>query len=535
MSNSLSAGLAGLRAHQQYIDVVGNNIANANTPGYRGQRALFSELLAATIRPAGGPGANVGGTNPMQVGLGVRIGSIATDTGQGGLISTGRSLDLALEGAGFFVLSDGVQRYFTRIGSFGFDSNQDLVDTRTGLRVLSPGSQPIRIDATQTLPAKPTTKVTFQGNLPAKVTGPKAQVLTTAGAFLDTSDAPAVGTTDLSDLKDNSVDYVDGDTITITGTDSDGSAISATFTYGAGNDGTTVDDLVTFINSQFTGATVSLETDGNLKFTSNTPGPSSIGLQIKNDPKTSWATHAFSTTTTGTGPDKVDTSIEIFDAAGISHNVTLQFERQTDGSWNLNASMPEDDGTVDVADITNIQFGADGTFSGVFGATTELQFSFTGQPGVQSVAIQLGTPGSTSGVTQYGDEATAQAKAQDGFGAGVLTTMSFNGAGKLIGFFSNGVQQELAQIAVATFANQEGLTRQGETMYTETANSGVAILGSAQSGSAGVVRAGSLESSNVDIAREFVNLIEAQRGFQANARVISATDQLLAELVNIIR
>lgn len=532
MGSSLSAGLAGLRASQEYIDVVGNNIANANTPGYRGQRAAFSELLAQTIRPAIGPGNNLGGTNPVQVGLGVKIGSVSTDTSQGGLISTGRALDLAIEGHGFFVLSDGIQRYFTRVGSFGFDANEDLVDSRTGLKVLSPQGTAIHVDSNQIVNAKPTANISFSGNLPAEIGGPKVQILTSSTPFKSSGTA-VTGTTDLKDLDDNTVDYVNGDTFTIAGTDADGTVVNATFTYGT--DGTDVADLITFINSKYSGGVATLETDGNIKFTANNPGASKLSLQITSDPKTLWGAHSFAVTTKGKDKDTATSSIEVFDDAGIGHNISLKFERQIDNSWTMVASMPTADGTIPTDTITKIQFGSDGSFSGVFGSTTQLSFQFAGQTSAQSVSINLGTVGGTDGLTQFGASTSAQAKSQDGYTAGSLASVNFNSNGELVGFFSNGIQQTLAQIGLGGFANQDGLIRSGDTNYAETPNSGTAVIGTAQSGGLGVIRPGALESSNVDIAREFVNLIEAQRGFQANARVISATDSLLAELVNIIR
>ncbi len=534
MASSLSSGLAGLRAHQQFIDVVGNNIANANTPGYRGQRATFSELLAQTLRPASGPSATAGGTNPMQVGLGVRLGSIVTNTSQGGLIATGRTLDLAIEGNGFFALTNGTQRLYSRIGTFGFDINEDLVDTRTGFKVLSPSGATIQIDSGQVVPAKATTQVDFKGNFPAKVTGPKAHVLTTATPFSNTTlGTPATATTDLNDLADNTIDYVPGDTITITGTDVDGTAISATFTYGT--DGTTLGDLTSFIDTQLTGATATIAADGSLVFSASAAGVSQMSIQIATDGKTAWSSHAFATTTAGTAPDEVVTSIEVYDPAGLPHNVTLTFARQVSGSWTLTATMPASEGTVTGGTITGIQFGSNGSFAGVTGPTSSLQFSFVNQPATQSIALDFGTIGGNAGLTQFGDEASAQAKSQDGYGAGTLASLSLNGNGEILGFFSNGVENVLGQVGVATFANQEGLVREGDTLYGETANSGIAVLGTGGTGGVGFVRSGALEGSNVDIAREFVNLIEAQRGFQASARVISTTDQILAELVNIVR
>jgi flagellar hook protein FlgE len=296
-----------------------------------------------------------------------------------------------------------------------------------------------------------------------------------------------------------------------------------------------VNDLINFLNSQFTGATASLLPDGNIQLTANAPGTSQLSLQLSNDAKTTWADHGFVTTVAGAEPDKVTSSIEVFDNAGVGHNVTLTYERQLDGTWTLTADMPASEGQVISGTIAGIQFASNGAFTGVFGPSTQLQFQFTGQPANQSVSIDLGTPGGFDGITQFGDTKTLQAKSQDGYAAGELASMNFNGDGDLIGFFSNGEQKLLAEIGVATMSNQEGLSRSGDTLYMETPNSGSVVLTKGQAGKAGAVRSGVLESSNVDIAREFVNLIEAQRGFQANARVISATDSLLAELVNIIR
>ncbi|MFN0206500.1 MAG: flagellar hook-basal body complex protein, partial [Planctomycetota bacterium] len=474
MSSSLSAGLAGLRASQEYIDVVGNNIANANTPGYRGQRASFSELLAQTIRPAIGPGSNIGGTNPIQIGLGVRVGNIVTDVSQGGLISTGRSLDLAIEGQGFFVLSDGIQRFFTRVGSFGFDANEDLVDTRTGMKVLSPGGTAIHVESSQVVAAKPTSKIDFAGNLPAEVGGPKSQVLTTSAPFKSGAVAAVPGTL-LNALDDNTTDYVNGDTITVAGTDHDGTVINATFTYGT--NGTTVGDLINFINSSYTGGTTALLPDGNLQFTANTPGSSKLSLQITGDAKTTWGAHNLSVTTIGKDKDKAVTSIEVFDAAGIGHNVTLTYERQADSTWTLTATMPTTDGVIQTDTITSIQFAADGSFTGIFGSNVQLSFLFSGQSQPQLINVDFGTVGGTDGITQFGNKASVQAKAQDGYAAGSLTTVNFNSNGELIGFFTNGVQKVLAQVGLASFANQDGLSRSGDTTYAETANSGVAVLG----------------------------------------------------------
>lgn len=536
MSSSLSTGLTGLTASQQYIDVVGNNIANSNTPGYRGQYATFSDLLSETIRPATGPSGTSGGTNPVQVGLGVRLAALIANTAQGALLATGRPLDLAIEGEGFFALTNGTQRLLTRVGSFGLDANGSLVDLRSGFKVLSPTGNTIAINTSDVLPAKASTKIDFAGNLPAKVGGPKAQVMDMASPLvLDTASGggPALLTSNLSNLASNQTDYVNGDTIKVSGLDADGTPVNATFTYGT--NGTTVGDLVNFINANYTGAAAALKADGTIEITANAPGKTPLSLQIDNDPKTVWANHTLEVTTVGSDPDTVTSSIDVFDNAGVRHNVTLTFERQIDGSWTLDGKIPSADGTVVSGTITGIQFGPNGSFAGVFGPATQMQFQFAGQPATQSIDIALGTPGDFDGITQTGDSKTVQAKSQDGYTSGDFVDVSVDTAGNVLGLYSNGQQKTIADIGIATVINQDGLARTGDTNYVETGNSGVAVLTKGGTGKAGLVRSGALEGSNVDIAREFVNLIQAQRSFQANARVISTTNEMLSELVNIVR
>ena len=132
MTNALLSGLTGLRANQNYLDVIGNNLANSNTPGYKSSRVTFSDILSQTLRPASGPSARLGGTNPLQLGRGAVISSIDQNFAQGSLLTTGRTLDLGVQGNGFFVLSDGNEQFFTRVGAFGLDSEEYLVDLRSG-------------------------------------------------------------------------------------------------------------------------------------------------------------------------------------------------------------------------------------------------------------------------------------------------------------------------------------------------------------------------------------------------------------------
>jgi flagellar hook protein FlgE len=278
MSRALLAGVSGLRVHQQMLDVVGNNLANVNTTGFKAQRIRFNELLYQTLKRATGVVSQaVGGTNPIQIGLGVGVAAIDTNLEQGSLEATGRSLDLAIQGDGFFVVHDGVQQLYTRAGAFSIDKDNYLVDSATGYRVQrfgtagegdaqlpqfqTPGDNNIRIPFGTTVPGRATTQIDFRGNLSAAASGPVNEVLTSATPFRDTQfltsqpflttapgNPPATTSTLLADLQGFS--YGGPATITINGTRADGTAIP-TQTLLVNPLITTVGDLVTAIQTAF--------------------------------------------------------------------------------------------------------------------------------------------------------------------------------------------------------------------------------------------------------------------------------------------
>jgi len=656
VSTALYTGLSGLRAHQTYIDVIGNNLANVSTPGFRGSRATFSDLLSFTVRAGSGPGGNFGGTNPLQIGYGAVMSTVDTDLNQGTLQDTGRSLDVALQGRGFFTLTNGLQTFYSRVGAFGIDANRTLVDLRSGLRVVGSTGANISVPVSDTLPARPTTQVSFQGNLPARVGGPLAEIVqsnvalqqgtaaskvatgtagagnqfdlsafagrtvlvsvnggaqqsvtfptatfgagpvnasTVAAAFslqglqvtaddtagtinfdtvrLGTSatlkfdDGPsasglltamglnatlqsgtattALATTDLSAMTSRTAAYAAGDNITISGTNPDGTVFSDTFVYGtgAGQDGTTLGAMIGFLNGTINSAqaTAELTSDGQIRLVATNKAEASMSLFIGdaagNTGSNGWPN--FEISQDGTGPDTAVTSIEIVDAQGRTHPVTLTFTRSTVDStiWDLQAAMDPTEGALTQATIGQIRFNDNGSFNVIGGGTNALSFSWSGISGAQAVTINLGSPGQFDGVAQLGNSATVAAIDQDGFGAGTLLNAGFNNNGQLVGFYSNGQNQVLDTLRISMFSNEGGLLRSGDTLFVESPNSDDAIATTANSAGAGSVSAGQLENSNVDIAREFVNLIEAQRGFQANSRVITTTDEILAELMNIVR
>ncbi len=653
VSTALFTGLSGLRSHQRFMDVIGNNLANVNTPGFWGSRVTFADLLSFTSSPGQGPSGTRGGKNPTQIGLGVQIGSIDANTNQGTFLNTGRSLDVALQGQGFFALSDGRQSLYTRVGSFGVDEQRRLVDLRTGMRVLSETGGEINVPLSGTLPAQQTSNVSFEGTLPAKVTGPLSEIVATtsplfegvaasktttntftdpmnlsalngneftisvnggspqtvtidatklgvaslasvtfadftngvmsqvngitlgvnAGQFtfsteavgekasikfdnksgspltffgLDTiltsgTQSAATGTTALNSLTINSKDYSNGESIRISGTDPAGSKVAGTFVYGT--DGTTVQDFINFINLLYRsggtkGATASLATDGTLQLEADEQGEARLSIFISDDatkPNTTW--NSFKTTRDGTGPDEVTTSIDVYDSLGRSHPVTMILTRDTSDPkvWNLKAELDTADGTLVDGEVRGIRFNDDGSFNIVTDANSNLEFTFSGLAASQTVALEFGQPSTFEGLNMLGDTSTAAATDQDGFPAGSLLNVAFSGDGTLQGYYSNGKTLDIDRLRIVMFPNAAGLQRLGDTLFAESPNSNDPILTSAGNAGSGAVVAGVLENSNVDIAEEFVRLIEAQRGYQANARVITTVDEVLAELINIVR
>jgi flagellar hook protein FlgE len=534
--SALAAGISGLRTSQTALNVIGDNLANLNTPGFKSSRVNFSDDFSQTLRAASAPSASgAGGKNPMQTGLGSRVNSIDVNYSQGSLTPTGRTFDLSLQGDGFFIVTDGSQDYYTRVGSFNLDSNNDLVDGGSGYKVRGTSSN-INLPINTVVPANATTIVDIVGNLDSEMsTGAVAEVVTSTSAFQVSGPSAATQGTPLNSLTVNTTDYVTNDTISVTGKETTGTNVSATFTYGASNDGTTLGDLRDFISANFGTATATIDTSGNILLTADTPGASTHSLTLTDGSGNTGATTFanYSTTTDGSGSTYVAT-ISIFDSQGTSFPVTLTFNKTAVNTWGITASMKPSDGTVSSLGITAINFNTDGSFASVTGNNIMTITLPTGM-GTQNVALNLGTGNSFTGLTQLGGSSSAAALSQDGFEAGFFVSAGVNADGTVDALFSNGQTQTLDQIQLATFSNPSGLSKIGGNLLTPTVASGLAVFRIAGTGNAGTITSGALESSNVDIAEEFTSLIVNQRAFQANARTITTTDEVLQELVNIVR
>ncbi len=559
MSYALSSGVAGLLANQEMLDVAGNNLANINTTAFKASRIGFSALLGQTLAQASQPTSTTGGTNPQQIGSGVGVASITPDTGQGSIVDTGNDLDMAIDGSGYFVVSDGSSDLYTRAGTFGVDADGYLVDTSTGYRVQRVGTtgesdgfqisgdNSIRVPYSMSLPASATSEITITGNLSSDASNTATtQVLSSSLSYTvndgqDVTESTTIGAVDQFTGGAGTGGHMaasDDGVITITGYQSDGTAISSSL---AVTSTTTLGNLITQLNTVLTGATASL-VDGSIRITDDASGYSKSDLALSYAGDGSLETPAYFKATTVGGEEVKNVSITVYDSLGGSHVLSAAFVRtDTANTWDLVlTSVTGDVSNIPIATrrIEGINFDSTtGAYVGM--GTGELgQFALTfahDTSHTQTVDVTLGTAGSFDGITQFAGTSTAVADEQDGYAAGSLQSVSVSDNGVLLGVFSNGVKKDLGVMAVAVFNNPAGLQSIGGSYYSSSGNSGEAILTQATSSGAGSVKGGALEKSNADVATEFVNLIQAQNGYQANARTIKVANEILQELTNLIR
>ena len=560
MADALLAGVSGMKAHQNMIDVAGNNLANVNTTAFKNSRVRFSDLLSETLKDASQPTASIGGTNPQQVGSGVKLASVDKNMSQGSLLTTGQPLDMAIEGDGFFVLNDGQADLFTRVGAMAVDSDYYLVDPATGYRVQRIGSEgveegfqsasstAIRIPYDQALPARGTENVTYNGNLSADEVRMTKNKLRAGMEYTSTSGAAASRDTLLTDLVQGGSTLVDGDVVLLNGTRRDGSAVTdeAFATFGGGVS-QTVEDLLDFINATYANPadptdlwSVATISNGEILVTDVQSGYSLTDLDFSMQAGSTGALEFpkyFQLEEVGAEATR-DTNIEIFDSQGIGHTLSATFVKtSTTNKWDVVLTSITGDIDVTKRRVAGINFLADGTFGSLDDPTNgffTMQFSHNPTSSV-NVTVDLGTMGEMDGLSQVGGPSTAVPNNQDGYAAGWLSSLSASLEGVLVGLFSNGARRDIAALKLATFQNPAALVALGRNYYDASANSGEPVMVKALSGGAGAVHGGSLEKSNVDIANEFVSLIQAQNGFLANARTIRVSNEMLRELTNLIR
>ncbi|WP_294160212.1 flagellar hook protein FlgE [uncultured Selenomonas sp.] len=452
MIRSLFSSVSGLKTHQTRMDVIGNNIANVNTTGFKSSRATFSDTLYQTMTGASSPdGAMRGGTNPKQVGLGVGLAGIDTIFTDASAQQTGVNTDLALSGNGLFVVKQGNETYYTRDGSFSFDEEGNYVLPGSGKYVqgwtadengtMKTNETPdkITVDSNKPMAPKETDTITFKGNV-------------------------ALGKL----------------SVPLTVYDSEGGMSQV------------------YINLEKT-ATI-----GNVKNVDNTWEVKLVSPATRGDGVT--ATPSFETIDNTATPPTI---------TAIQGSFYVKFK--TDGSY---------DGVYDSAN-TRIT------------TTPGLKMTYTssgkGIPANKDITIdfhaltQYSDPKAEKGATSS-DANTAYAHT-NGYASGTLTSVSVDSSGIITGAYSNGEMRNLAQVAVARFTNAAGLTRVGGNLFQLSNNSGEANIKTAAALGC-TITPSALEMSNVDLANEFSNMIVTQRGYQANSKMITVSDEMLETLIN---
>ncbi len=414
MLTSFYTGMSGISANSQAINVIGNNLANINTTGFKGARTSFAELLGSLSYSADG--------NPIQEGLGTTSAGVSPLFTQGSIQTTGRSTDVAMSGSGFFIVSTGSGNAYTRAGNFSFSGTGELVNS-DGFTVLGYMATGGIINANA-----PVSPITIQGsrNLPPKAT-------TTLGITANLDSQAAV-------------------------------------------------------NSTFT------------------------------------------------------TAVQVYDTLGLAHTVTFTFTKTGPTAWDWTASIPSLDTIGGAAGNPPVTIGS-GSFafdgSGVMTAPTANPLLSIANlaDGATNKDITFEVLDS-NGFPRFSGNSGASAVSsvsQDGYTSSTLRDVAIDGEGIIRGIYDNGQVNPLAQLAVANFNNPEGLLKFTGSCFVKAVSSGEPSVGTARTGGRGTVNGSSLELSNVDIAEQFTNLIVAQRGYQANSRVITTTDELYQEAINLKR
>ena len=530
MMRSLFSGVSGLKSHQTRMDVIGNNIANVNTIGYKASRTTFSDMLSQIQSAASAPTDNRGGINPRQIGLGAAVESIDLLFTDSSPQQTGKNTDLALSGNGLFVLRNGDQNFYTRNGAFEFDEAGYYVLPGSGLRVQGWNASTegvlntnalatdVIVPVGKTMEATATTQITYNGNLDKE-------------SRIIAKISPAAGNSAGASL--NNVATREGTTYTSVNVDGV-NAVSAVITF---KDGTsmTVTDGYYEVGHSMPVTTLATVYD-------SLGGKHEVTLLLDKAPKddvTPTDTDALATRTTETDENGDEITVynnrwRCYIAPGIGKlgPASEDFENSYTRSEEL--GNPETDGsgtTGTMSMLTYLYFSDRGRFISN-GTTDEASISFDYFDGNGAASGQQ-TIMNFDGLTQYANNTTSF-PTTNGNTAGVLQSVAVDSGGIITGTYTNGLVRTEAQIAVAQFANASGLTKVGTTIYTESNNTGSANIKTMADFGLSVVAA-ALEMSNVDLANEFAEMIVTQRGFQANSKMTTVADEMLETVVNMKR
>ena len=550
LCSSFYTALTGMNVQQTQVDVIGNNLANANTVGFKASRAMFSTQFSQVVSVGSSPSATSRGTNPMQIGMGATVGSTVPTFTQGSLQTTGTASDLAIQGSGMFCLDDGGgDTLYTRNGSFYLDSNSTLVNgdgyrvqgyqVDSDYNIVQGAVGDLSIPLGDLRAAEETTMAALAGNLnSAGVVGSQGSVLTSQ-ALTDGNGGPAAAdATLLTNLYDGTTQLLTaGDVITLTGHKGSRQLAAETLTVAAGE---TLADLMTFLNgalgiNRSTGVPgtpgASVSAGGEIVIRGNYGEDNALVVQA-GDLTSSGSTGSplsFSVSQTANG-ESVHTSFVAYDSLGqevqIGLTAVLETLAVTGNTFRIYADSADDTDADICVGTATLTFDQQGQLSSSSGTSVEIDRDGTGAATPMTVTLDVSTmTGLASTVSQVG------VTEQDGAPEGALTSFSFDMDGKIQGTFDNGLTRELGQVALARFVNPQGLVAAGDTLYRTGPNSGLAILTAPGTMGVGQIAAGAVELANTDMSQSFVDLMLASAGFTASSRLITTANQMLAEIL----
>jgi len=543
--NSLFAGVSGIRNHQSMLDVIGNNIANVNSIGYKGSRVTFSDTFNQFVRYGTNPTDSSGGTNTFQVGLGMKLNSVDRNWNQGTFERTGITTDLAVQGDGLFVLEKNGETFYSRAGAFIFDANGQLVNPQNGAIVqgkvatedgtIPPGNnlENINIDNNLRLPAVATTDIAWGGNLSSASSKTRSENYVQGGSV---KESMAIGLT----VEESNTVYDElGNKYSFNTTYEKTAADTFNITYELVDSEDTLvmgptTAVAIFDPTDPDGAMLSL--DGN-----NPPVPipivdATLRIDFNFDP-TSVQQKANETLSSSVDDNRESTlisgTVSMFDSLGNAHTLTIKYTKVADNSWTWTTEVPAASGTLSGNTGTITFDPADGSIASISPNPPVMTFTPEGGATPQNIVLDMGD--NFEGITQNANSSVVSALSQNGSASASLTNISIDLNGYIEGVFTNGDSRQLAQILVATFPNRNALTSVGENMFRISANTGEPFVSEPGESSNTTIQSGALEQSNVDLSEEFTRMIVSQRGFQANSRVITVSDELLQEITNLVR
>ncbi len=580
---SFSTALSGLNAATADLNVKSNNIANVNTTGFKASRAEFGDVFATSA---------FGTSSKTAIGSGAVLSNVAQQFNQGNLEFTDNSLDLAITGEGFFAMAptqDSGEITYTRAGAFGINKDGFVVNSEGSFLRTFPvdangnisatsmsAAKPLQLPSSQGAP-EPTTELKIATNLPSNALPISATTITsqaTAGTSTINISGPLVAgeTFELNGITFTIVDAGSGGAETYNVDNATNVTLSTD--TGAGSSAAAANSIAAAIeavkgNATLGGALNTISANSNnanlvtisdtRKGTAATVGrtltenlsSATSTLQASGDDavtqKNSVAINPFDPTTYNNS-----TSATVYDSLGNEHIVTSYYQKGdvevvgADNKWKMQVYISANDikqptttvGTapnqlVQLGGTTDVQFNKDGTLNNVAPDPIQLSMTSAANTALKSGAEDLTVALNLGGSTQNSGSFSVSALTVNGFPTGRLTGVDVSDDGLIRATYSNGQAIPIGKIALANFANAQALNKIGNTQWKETTDSGPVIAGEAATGNFGQIQSGALETSNVDLTKELVGLITAQRNFQANSKAIETNNTITQTIINI--